>query len=82
MVPRVVAATHVREYLVRLEFADGTEGDVDLKEELHGEVFRPLRDVDYFKRFTVHAELHTLTWPNGADFAPEFLYEKIKVAAQ
>ncbi len=52
-----------------------------LQNELEGEVFEPLKDTNYFKRLEVHPELHTLTWPNGADFAPEFLYEKIKVPA-
>ena len=51
----------------------------DLEKELDGDVFRPLRDHSYFKRFRVHPELHTLVWPNAADFAPEFLYEKMKV---
>ena len=44
-------------------------------------VFEPLRDEAYFKGFQVHPELHTITWPNGADFAPEFLYEKVRVPA-
>ena len=57
------------------------EGDIDLQNELDGEVFKPLKDAAYFKRLEVHPELHTLTWPNGADFAPEFLYEKIKMPA-
>jgi len=43
-----------------------------LSRELWGTVFEPLRDVEYFKRFTVHPELKTLVWPNGAEFAPEF----------
>jgi hypothetical protein len=42
--------------------------------ELDGEVFEPLRDVDYFARFSVD---DTLAWPNGADFAPEFLHQRI-----
>jgi hypothetical protein len=54
---------------------------VDLGEELHGEVFEPLKDPALFRRFTVHPEFHTLCWPNGADIAPEFLYEKVQVPA-
>jgi len=68
-------------FTVHVRFADGTEGDVDLSEELHGGIFEPLKDPSYFKRFTVNHELHTITWPNGADFAPEFLYRKARVAA-
>ena len=81
MIPRVIGARYLHGYVIRLRFSDGTEGDVDLKDELYGEIFHPLLDLGYFKRFTVHSELHTLTWPNGADFAPEFLFEKMKVTA-
>ncbi len=81
MIPRVVEAAHVRDYIVHIRFADGIEGDIDLQAELDGEIFAPLKDAAYFKRFEVNPELHTLTWPNGADFAPEFLYEKAKVPA-
>ena len=59
---------------------DGTAGEVDLAGELEGPVFEPLRDVQYFKRFVVSPDLGTLSWPNGADFAPEFLYAKLHVA--
>jgi hypothetical protein len=79
MIPKIVAAEHLHDFVIHLRFADGTEGDVDLERELDGEVFLPLRNLDYFKRFHVHPELHTLVWPNAADFAPEFLYEKTKV---
>ncbi len=80
MIPRVVRADYVRDYIIHVRFGDETEGDVDLRDELDGEVFEPLKDVNYFKTFTVHADLHTIAWPNGADFAPEFLYEKVKIA--
>ena len=79
MLQRVKQASYVRDYVIRIVFSDGTEGDVDFEKELDGEVFEPLRDLSYFKQFEVHSELHTLTWPNGADFAPEFLYDKIKI---
>jgi hypothetical protein len=64
-----------------VRFDDGAEGEIDLSAELHGEVFQPLRSVDYFREFAVHPELRTLVWPNGADFAPEFLRSSLKVAA-
>jgi len=75
----VVEARYVRDYVVWLRFRDGTAGEVDLRRELWGEVFAPLRDVEYFKKFTVHPEFQTLVWPNGADFAPEFLHEAVRV---
>lgn len=78
---KVDDAKYVRDYIVWLKFSDGTEGEVDLKAELFGEVFEPLRDKDFFKRFVLHSEWLTIAWPNGADFAPEFLYAAVQVNA-
>lgn len=78
---KVDDARYVRDYIVWLKFSDGTEGEVDLKDELFGEVFEPLKDREFFQRFVVHPEWLTLTWPNGADFAPEFLYAAVQVHA-
>ena len=77
MIPKLEAAKHLGGYRVRLEFTDGSTGDLDLEGELWGEVFGPVRDPEYFKQFEVHPELNTLTWPNGADFSPEYLYQAI-----
>ena len=67
----VLEAKYVRDYVIWLRFRDGTAGEVDLRDELWGEVFEPLKDVEYFKKVTVHPEFETLVWPNGADIAPE-----------
>lgn len=75
----VMEAKYVRDFVVWLRFRDGTAGEVDLGPELWGEVFEPLRDVEYFKKLTVHPEFQTLVWPNGADFAPEFLHDAVRV---
>jgi hypothetical protein len=66
---------YLKDYQLRLEFNDGKVKDLDLKDELYGEVFEPLQDVEFFKKVYVNAETGTIEWPNGADFAPEFLYE-------
>ena len=79
MIPIVVDAKYARDYILYLRFSDGSEGEVDFEQELEGEIFETLKDISYFKNFTVDQELHTLVWPNGADFAPEFLYEKLQV---
>jgi hypothetical protein len=76
MIPRLESAEYVAGHAIRLRFADGTEGVVDLKDELWGEVFEPLQDPETFRNFKLDAELNTVTWPSGADLAPEFLYEK------
>ena len=68
----VTSVTYLKAYKLRLEFNDGTIKDVDLEDELHGEVFEPLRDMALFKKVAVNSVATTIEWPNGADFAPEF----------
>lgn len=75
MFHHVTRAKHLGGHRVRLRFHDGVEGDVDLGPFLEGPVFEPLRDPAYFAGFEVD---DTLVWPNGADFAPEFLRERIQ----
>jgi hypothetical protein len=81
MIYHVIEAKYVSDYIVWIRFKDGTKGEIDFRNELDGPVFEPLKDLEFFKRFKVHPELHTLVWDNGADFAPEFLYEKFRVTA-
>jgi len=81
MIPQVIEAQYIREFTIHLRFKDGTEGDVDLSQELYGELFEPLKETEKFTAFTIHPEFHTLCWPNGADLAPEFLYEKVQISA-
>jgi hypothetical protein len=78
MLVQVVEARAVGNFRVWLKFNDGLAGEIDLADELDGKVFEPLRDVTYFASFRL--EGHTLTWPNGADMAPEFLHEQVKAA--
>jgi len=78
MIPHVTDARHLGDHRVWLRFDDGTEGELDLSEELLGGVFQPLRDPAYFANFSI--EGWTLCWPNGADFAPEFLYERARAS--
>ena len=72
----VTSVEHIADHTIRVEFDDGSVKDVDLSGELWGEVFEPLRDVARFRAFRLDPELGTITWPNGADLAPEFLYER------
>ena len=74
----VVEARYVRDYSVWLRFNDGMCGEIDLSNELDGPVFEPLRDKELFKQFNIG--YHTLAWENGADFAPEFLRDHIRVS--
>jgi hypothetical protein len=78
---RLVDARHIHDFVLWLRFSDGTEGELDLRAELDGPIFEPLRNIEFFKQFRINPDLHTLVWPNGADFAPEFLYTNIRVTA-
>ena len=80
MLARIIEAQYVCDFTVWLRFDDGAEGEVDLSKELTGPIFKPLRDVEFFRRLQLHPELRTLVWPNGADFAPEFLRDRLNVA--
>ena len=71
----VTSVSHVESYMLRIGFNDGATKLVDLANELHGEVFLPLKDITFFKQVSLNPETNTIEWPNGADFAPEFLYE-------
>lgn len=78
-VPALLRAEYRGDYKVYLMFHDGTEGTIDLADWLEGPIFEPLRDQIFFQRFFVEAG--TLVWPNGADIAPETLYETVKSKA-
>ncbi len=73
---KITSAKYLGDYLFHLEFNDGTTGEADIKKELWGEVFEPLKKEDKIKGF--HIENGTLEWLNGADLAPEFLYELVE----
>jgi hypothetical protein len=75
MTPRLTRATYVGGYRIAVSFDDGTEGEIDLEQELWGEMFEPLKDPEKFRAFRLDPELSTIVWANGADLAPEFLYE-------
>ena len=72
----VINAEYQQDFKILLKFNDGLTGTVDLINYLDGEVFEPLKNKNYFKTFSVDS--WTIGWDNGADFAPEFLYELIK----
>lgn len=76
---RVVDARHVHDFVLWLKFSDGAKGEVDLRTELDGTIFEPLKHLDFFRQFRIDPDLHTLAWSNGADFAPEFLHANIRV---
>lgn len=63
----------MRDYTISVTFGDGFVREVDLADELSGEVFEPLRDKAFFKKVRFDSDARTASWPNGVDLAPEFL---------
>ena len=76
MTPRLKTARYLDHYRIELTFADGKCGVLDMQDELRCRIFGPLQDVAVFKSFRFDGELATIVGPNGADLAPEFLYER------
>jgi hypothetical protein len=66
---------YVSGHRLLLTFEDASVRLADLAPHLDGEIFEPLRDLEYFKRVRLNEELDTVVWDNGADFSPDFLYE-------
>lgn len=81
MILHVKEAKYLRDYIVWLRFNDGAEGEIDLKNELDGPVFEQLKDLGEFRKFRVDPDIETIVWDNGADLAPEFLYENMRMLA-
>lgn len=71
----VTDVSYLKEYKLRVVFEDKVSKIVDLQPYLDGPVFKPLKDLDFFRQVTVNNDIDTIVWPNDADFAPEFLYE-------
>lgn len=76
----VTDVEYVNGYRLRLRFNSGEEGIVDLQPELYGEVFEPLLDKQLFRQ--VFLTSRTVEWPNGADFAPEYLLSLVQTTEQ
>ena len=74
--PIVIQAEYRGEHRIHVVFNDGVESTIDFSSWLAGPVFEPLKDPAYFARFFLDGG--TVAWPNGADIAPETLYERAK----
>lgn len=76
VVPSVIRATYEGDFRIRLTFHDNLQGTLDFQAWLEGPVFEPLKDQNSFQQFFIDGG--TVVWPNGADVAPETLYEAVK----
>ena len=74
----VTEARYLGDYKIWLEFNDGRKGVVDLADELYGDEMSKLRNRDRFCEFYLDYGLASIAWLDGQDFAPDFLYERLK----
>ena len=74
MILHVTGAVYIGDYKVEVSFNDGRKGIADLSDTLEGPVFEPLKDKTIFSQLRVDEVLETVTWPNGVDLAPEYIY--------
>jgi hypothetical protein len=78
--PRVVTVRPIAGYSLEVVFQDGVRGVVSLEDRLFGPVFEPLRDEEYFRSVFVD-DFGVVCWPNGADLAPDALYDRVRTDA-
>jgi hypothetical protein len=74
---RIVELHALEGFRLHVRFEDGTEGVVCLEGELIGPVFEPLKDPRLFQQVSLD-EFGVPCWPNGADLAPDAIYEELK----
>ena len=72
---RVTSFEIVEAYKLKVDFNDSTSQTIDFHPILEGELFGPLKDEALFNQVTIDPEIHTLVWPNGADFDPATLHD-------
>jgi hypothetical protein len=75
LICRVVNFKIVAPYTLRLQFDDATEQTIDFQPVLAGELYGPLNELKLFNQVRLDPEVHTLVWPNGADFDPATLHD-------
>jgi hypothetical protein len=81
LTPDITAVAVVRHGVLRLTFADGLAGEVEVLERMRGPVFDQARTPAGFAKATVDVETGTVVWPGGADLAPDTLYERLRTGA-
>jgi len=74
--PRIARVEVCPDFVLYVEAADGTRGEVSLSEDLHGPAFGPLSDPALFRQVRLD-EFGAPSWPNGADLAPDGLYREM-----
>ena len=78
LTPDIVEASVVRHGVVRLTFANGLSGEVEILPRMWGPVFERARTEEGFAEMYLDAESHTIAWPGDVDLAPDTLYERVR----
>jgi hypothetical protein len=81
LTPDITVAAVVRHGVLRLRFADGLSGEVEVLDRMRGPVFDQARTPEGFAEVSVDSETGTVVWPGGADLAPNTLYERVRTGA-
>jgi Protein of unknown function (DUF2442) len=81
LTPDITEARVVRHGVLALTFADGLQGELDVLDRMRGPVFEEARTPRGFAKMKVDPETGTVTWPDGADLAPDTLYVRIRTGA-
>ena len=71
---QVVSFQKVAAFTLCVQFDDGTSQIIDFRPVLQGELYSPLQESTLFDQVRIDPEVHTLVWPNGADFDPAILH--------
>lgn len=78
LTPDIAAVDVIRHGLLKLTFTDGLSGEVEVLDRMRGPVFKQARTPDGFAKVRVDSETGTVVWPDGADLAPDTLYERVR----
>lgn len=81
LTPDITSAVVVRHGVLKLSFADGEQGEVDVLDRMQGPVFEEARTPEGFAKVVVDPETGTVVWPGGADLAPDTLYERVRTGS-
>jgi Protein of unknown function (DUF2442) len=81
LTPDITAVAVVNHGTLKLTFADGLSGEVDVLDRMRGPIFEGARTTEGFVRVMVDRETGTVVWPGGADLAPDTLYERVRSGA-
>jgi hypothetical protein len=81
LTPDITTVAVVRHGVLRLTFADGLAGEIEVLDRMRGPVFDEARTAAGFVKVTVDVETGTVVWPGGADLAPDTLYERVRTGA-